>query len=30
LPPQADEQSVERVMATLGAGGEVFQQIEGL
>jgi len=27
---QADEQSVERVMATLQAGGDLFQQIEGL
>jgi hypothetical protein len=30
LPPEADEQSVERVMATLQAGGDLFQQIEGL
>jgi hypothetical protein len=30
LPPEADEQSVERVMATLQAGGELFQQIEAL
>jgi hypothetical protein len=30
LPPEADEQSVERVMATLAAGGDLFQQIEGL
>lgn len=30
LPPEADEQSVERVMATLAAGAELFQQIEGL
>lgn len=30
LPPEADEQSVERVMATLAAGGDLFQQIEAL
>jgi hypothetical protein len=30
LPPEADEQSVERVMATLAAGGDLFQQIEEL
>ena len=30
LPPEADEESVERVMATLAAGGDLFQQIEGL
>ncbi|MEX0588691.1 MAG: hypothetical protein WD136_05495 [Cyanobium sp.] len=30
LPPEADEQSVERVMATLATGAELFQQIEGL
>jgi hypothetical protein len=30
LPPVADEQSVVRVMATLAAGGDLFQQIEEL
>jgi hypothetical protein len=30
LPPQADEESVERVMATLRRGGGLFQQIEQL
>ncbi|SBO42143.1 hypothetical protein [Cyanobium sp. NIES-981] len=30
LPPEADEESVERVMATLRRGGTLFQQIEHL
>ncbi|MFQ6539843.1 MULTISPECIES: hypothetical protein [Aphanothece] len=30
LPPEADEESVERVMATLRRGGSLFQQIEQL
>lgn len=30
LPPEADEESVERVMANLRRGGTLFQQIEQL